>query len=77
MGEIKLYNFMFANLMAYKKPELAYIYLRDSYTFFARLRKIKITILSSKAGKNSALKTGKVIYLTANIDEDFRATITE
>lgn len=32
MGEIKLYNFVFADLMAYKKPELAYIYLRDSYT---------------------------------------------
>lgn len=33
MGEIKIYNFAFANLIAYKKPELAYFYQRDSYTF--------------------------------------------
>lgn len=28
-------------------------------------------------GKNSVLKTGKVTYLTANSDEDFKAAVIE
>lgn len=39
MEKINLYNFVFANLMAYKKLELAYIYLRDSYTFLPGWKK--------------------------------------
>lgn len=41
------------------------------------MRKIPIAILSSKVGKNSVLKTGKVTYLTANSDEDFKAAVIE
>lgn len=77
MEKVNLYNFVFANRMAYKKLELAYIYLRGSYTFLRGWKKITIDILSSKVGKNSILKIGKLRYLDASGNEDFKATVTE